>query len=567
MSAPTTTFRAVSDSPSDVSGVVTADKTLVLLVEPDIAFASTISDQLRTASFALHVVRNGDDACSALTEIRPDVIIIDVHLPGLFGPSLCPVLRQSCDAPIMFVKASRRKVSRKRIWESGADAYVANPSRSHEVRARARALARRSSLDTVGRGSGERLAFDGIVIDLLGRTASVNGEALPITRREFDVLEVLLRADGGLLSVEAIYFQAWGPQDRCDLESVAAHIASLRRKLAAAGRSELIENVRTRGFRLTRPAPRSFAAPSNQAILRSGPDSASTIHAKDADAPFMAATSQRPPSAQRQGKSTRDGSNPDGEGAPAAVDGQARRDAVHGALTTRRAAESSKHRKVLIVGADDVDTPILQGTLEAAGVRAVCTRSLTMVDQFHPDLVLLKITPPSAAIDLCRTLRSRSNVLTVILTAKTGEADAVVGLEVGADDYITTPCPSEEIIWRVQALLRRLGPRTSPEPPACHVAGNGDIGLDPGRHIVLVRKRAFPLSPKEFALLQLLMKNPGRVLSRRQLAQGVWGHEHDSNTLDVHISRLRSCLEDDLSRPPRRIVTIRGVGYKFVPGP
>ena len=314
---------------------MTADKTLVLVVEPNIAFASTISNQLRTASFALHVVRNGDDACSALTEIRPGVIIIDVHLPGLAGPSLCPVLRQSCDAPIMFVKASMRKVSRKRIWESGADAYVANPSRAHEIRARARALARRSSLDTIGRGSGERLEFHGIVIDPVCRTASVNGDVLPITPRELDVLEVLLGADGGLMSLEAIYFQAWGPQDHSDLKTVATHIATLRRKLAAAGRSDVIENVRTLGFRLTPAAPHLFAAPTHPAIVPSGPDAPSTIRARDADAPCMAATSQRPPSAQRQGKWACDNSNPDGDSKPTGGEGDSRRDGLHDALTCR----------------------------------------------------------------------------------------------------------------------------------------------------------------------------------------------------------------------------------------
>ena len=467
----------------------------------------------------------------------------------------------------MFVKASMRKVSRKRIWESGADAYVANPSRAHEIRARAWALARRSSLDTIGRGSAERLEFHGIVIDPVRRTASVNGDVLPITPRELDVLEVLLGADGGLMSLEAIYFQVWGPQDHSDLKTVATHIATLRRKLAAAGRSDVIENVRTLGFRLTPAAPHLFAAPTHPAIVPSGPDAPSTIRARDADAPCMAATSQRPPSAQRQGKWACDNSNPDGDSKPTGGEGDSRRDGLHDALTAIRPSQSSKPRKVLILGADDVDTQTLQGTLEAAGIRAARTGALSLIDQFHPDLVLLKMTPPGAAIDLCRTLCSRAIVATVILTAETGEADAVVGLEVGADDYITTPCPIEEIIWRVQARLRRLAPRNPLEPPPCHLPENDDIELDPCRHVVLVRERAFRLSPKEFALLQLLMKSPGRVLSRRQLIQGVRGHGHDSNTLDVHISRLRSCLENDLSRPPRRIVTFRGVGYKFVAAP
>jgi two-component system response regulator RegX3 len=185
-------------------------------------------------------------------------------------------------------------------------------------------------------------------------------------------------------------------------------------------------------------------------------------------------------------------------------------------------------------------------------------------DAVRPDLVLLDVMLPRlSGIDVCRELRSRSRVPIIMVTAKGGEIDTVVGLEVGADDYVTKPYRLRELVARMRAVLRR-SPPAEQVPSGGDVLEVGDVRLDPERHEVYVRSVPVSLPLKEFELLELLLANAGRVLTRETLIDRVWGPHYvgDTKTLDVHVKRLRSKIEDDPSTP-RRITTIRGLGYKF----
>ena len=185
-------------------------------------------------------------------------------------------------------------------------------------------------------------------------------------------------------------------------------------------------------------------------------------------------------------------------------------------------------------------------------------------ESMRPDLVLLDVMLPRlSGIDVCRELRSRSRVPIIMVTAKGGEIDTVVGLEVGADDYVTKPYRLRELVARMRAVLRR-SPPLDDSAGAGDILEVGDVRLDPERHEVYVRNLPVSLPLKEFELLELLLANAGRVLTRETLIDRVWGPHYvgDTKTLDVHVKRLRSKIEDDPSNP-RRITTIRGLGYKF----
>lgn len=190
--------------------------------------------------------------------------------------------------------------------------------------------------------------------------------------------------------------------------------------------------------------------------------------------------------------------------------------------------------------------------------------ALARFDAARPALVLLDVMLPKiSGIDVCRELRARSRVPIIMVTAKTAEIDAVVGLEVGADDYVTKPFRLRELIARVRVALRRL-PRADEDGEHLEVIEVGDVRLDAARHEVFVRGVPVALPLKEFELLELLMANAGRVLTRDVLIDRVWGPNYfgDTKTLDVHIKRLRSKIEADPANPSR-IVTVRGVGYRY----
>ena len=189
--------------------------------------------------------------------------------------------------------------------------------------------------------------------------------------------------------------------------------------------------------------------------------------------------------------------------------------------------------------------------------------ALLLFDVVRPDLVLLDVMLPKVSgIDVCREIRSRSRVPIIMVTAKGAEIDTVVGLEVGADDYVTKPYRLRELVARMRAVLRRA-PRDDLDE-SVELLEVGDVRLDPARHEVSVRGIEVSLPLKEFELLELLLENAGRVLTRETLIDRVWGPHYvgDTKTLDVHVKRLRSKIEDDPSHPTR-ITTIRGLGYRY----
>ncbi len=188
--------------------------------------------------------------------------------------------------------------------------------------------------------------------------------------------------------------------------------------------------------------------------------------------------------------------------------------------------------------------------------------ALADFDSAGADLVLLDLMLPGLpGVDVCRALRQRSNVPVIMLTAKDSEIDKVVGLELGADDYVTKPYSSRELLARIKAVLRR---NAEPEELVPATLEAGPVRMDVERHVVTVNGQAAKLPLKEFELLELLLRNTGRVLTRGQLIDRVWGNDYvgDTKTLDVHIKRLRAKIETDPSEP-RHIVTVRGLGYKF----
>ncbi len=185
----------------------------------------------------------------------------------------------------------------------------------------------------------------------------------------------------------------------------------------------------------------------------------------------------------------------------------------------------------------------------------------------RPSLVILDLMLPEIpGLDLCRLIRAESDVPIIILTAKDAEADKVAGLELGADDYVTKPFSVRELVSRVRANLRRVRPAPVAEGPGEEVLEVGPVRMDLARHEVTVRGRPVELPPKEFELLEALLRRPGRLLTRDHLIDEVWGPGYvgDTRTLDVHVKRLRGRIEEDPHRP-RHLLTVRGLGYKFVP--
>ncbi|MEM7327013.1 MAG: response regulator transcription factor [Actinomycetota bacterium] len=231
---------------------------------------------------------------------------------------------------------------------------------------------------------------------------------------------------------------------------------------------------------------------------------------------------------------------------------------------------------VLVVEDEEAYVDALSVGLPKEGFRVEVARdgaeALVAFDRVGPDLVLLDLMLPRVSgLDVCRELRSRSDVPIIMVTAKSAEVDTVVGLEIGADDYVTKPYRVRELVARMRAVVRRSQqapePAAKPEPEpsaAAEATVVGDVSIDPGRHEVEIRGTKVDLPLKEFSLLSYLMSNAGRVVTREMLIDRVWGADYvgDTKTLDVHIKRLRSKVEPDPSNPAR-IVTIRGLGYKY----
>jgi two-component system response regulator RegX3 len=224
--------------------------------------------------------------------------------------------------------------------------------------------------------------------------------------------------------------------------------------------------------------------------------------------------------------------------------------------------------RVLVVEDEESFSDALSYMLRKEGfevaVAATGPDALEAFDRNGADLVLLDLMLPGLpGTEVCRELRSRSNVPVIMLTAKDSEVDKVVGLELGADDYVTKPFSSRELVARIRAVLRRQGDVEEIAPPTLEA---GPVRMDVERHIVSVGGGTVQLPLKEFELLEVLLRNAGRVLTRMQLIDRVWGADYvgDTKTLDVHVKRLRAKIEPSPSAP-RYIVTVRGLGYKFEP--
>ncbi|MFI2365631.1 response regulator transcription factor [Promicromonospora sp. NPDC019610] len=191
--------------------------------------------------------------------------------------------------------------------------------------------------------------------------------------------------------------------------------------------------------------------------------------------------------------------------------------------------------------------------------------ALAAYDAEGADLVLLDLMLPGlSGTEVCRELRARGDVPVIMLTAKDSEIDKVVGLELGADDYVTKPYSYRELLARVRAVLRRRQPTDSTEQDEDGVLEVGPVRMDVERHTVAVSGESVALPLKEFDLLELLMRNAGRVLTRGQLIDRVWGADYvgDTKTLDVHVKRIRSKIEPDPGTP-KYLLTVRGLGYKL----
>ncbi|QQY24416.1 response regulator transcription factor [Dermacoccus nishinomiyaensis] len=222
--------------------------------------------------------------------------------------------------------------------------------------------------------------------------------------------------------------------------------------------------------------------------------------------------------------------------------------------------------RILIVEDEESYSEPLAYMLKKEGYEAVVAATgpegIDTFERGGADLVLLDVMLPGmSGVDVCRELRSRSGVPIIMLTAKDSEIDKVVGLEMGADDYVTKPYSGRELLARIKAVLRRRGEAEAGESDELVV---GPVAMDVERHVVTVGGKGVAMPLKEFELLEMLMRNEGRVLTRMQLIDRVWGSDYvgDTKTLDVHIKRLRAKIEPDPGSP-QHILTVRGLGYKL----
>jgi len=224
--------------------------------------------------------------------------------------------------------------------------------------------------------------------------------------------------------------------------------------------------------------------------------------------------------------------------------------------------------RILVVEDEESFRDALSYMLRKEGFEVVLAdngpSALEEFDRHGADLVLLDLMLPGlSGTEVCRAIRAKSSVPVIMLTAKDSEVDKVVGLELGADDYVTKPYSTRELLARIRAVLRRGG---EPDDLAPATVEAGPVRLDVDRHVVSVAGDEVMMPLKEFELLELLLRNAGRVLTRGQLIDRVWGSDYvgDTKTLDVHVKRLRAKVEPEPGTP-RHIVTVRGLGYKFEP--
>ncbi len=222
--------------------------------------------------------------------------------------------------------------------------------------------------------------------------------------------------------------------------------------------------------------------------------------------------------------------------------------------------------RIMVVEDEESFSEALAFMLRREGYEVeVAADGLVAVDLFDrsgADLILLDLMLPGlSGLEVCRQIRTKSQVPIIMLTAKDGEIDKVVGLEIGADDYVTKPFSSRELLARMRSVLRRHG---EPDELIMTTVEAGPVRMDVDRHVVTVRGEVVAMPLKEFDLLELLVRNSGRVLTRAQLIDRVWGADYvgDTKTLDVHVKRLRAKVEEDPAEPVH-LLTVRGLGYKF----
>jgi two-component system response regulator RegX3 len=226
--------------------------------------------------------------------------------------------------------------------------------------------------------------------------------------------------------------------------------------------------------------------------------------------------------------------------------------------------------RVLVVEDEESFIDALEVGLRREGFEVAVARdgreAIEAFEEVTPDIVLLDVMlPVISGLDVCRAIRERSDIPVIMVTARSSEVDTVVGLEIGADDYIAKPYRMRELVARMRAVLRRRGTGgTGADAEESGALKIGDISLDPESYEVFVDGELVALPRKEFELLQVLMENPGRVMERHVLIRRVWGSDYvgDTKTLDVHVKRLRTKVEVDPAHP-NRLLTVRGVGYKF----
>jgi len=223
-------------------------------------------------------------------------------------------------------------------------------------------------------------------------------------------------------------------------------------------------------------------------------------------------------------------------------------------------------KKILVVDDEPTLVATLKYNLERDGFQVVTAEdgesALNLARSHRPDLVLLDLMLPGLdGFQVCRILRREMQVPILMLTAKGDEIDKVVGLELGADDYVTKPFSMRELLARVRALLRRADIRPEGER---EVLNSGDLSVDLAKREATRSAQAVPLKPKEFELLAFFMRNRQRAFTREQLLNQIWGYDFagDTRTVDVHVSWLRQKIEDQPQKPAR-IVTVRGLGYRF----
>jgi len=229
----------------------------------------------------------------------------------------------------------------------------------------------------------------------------------------------------------------------------------------------------------------------------------------------------------------------------------------------------TQQTSVLIIEDEENISEAIQYNLRQNGYQVLTAedglKGLGIIENNQVDLLILDIMLPGMdGLDVCKEIRKTSNMPIIMLTAKIEEYNKVVGLELGADDYVTKPFSMSELLARVKSLLRRSNMNSTSDNEQSNILESGDLLVDLNKHIATIEKTPLDLRPKQFDLLTFFLRNKGKALSRDQILENLWGYNYigDVRTVDVHVRWLREIIEKD-SRKPNRIITVRGFGYRF----